>query len=728
MAQDPDMPLDDGKIRMPRYGAGQNRIGPSAPDKGTDDRSEMLRPGPTKRTDEEEQELLRRARKRFERCSRAEADIRKEGLDDDKFYSGDQWPTSVLTERAFDKRPAHTINKLPTFVHQVTNAHREERPAPNINPVGDRADLESAKVFRGMVRAIERDSRADIAYDTSFESTSRKGWGYWRVMTEWERPDSYNQVIVIRRVRNAYTVYMDPNHKEPDGSDARYAFVTEMVPRDDFKEQFPGKDPINWQEGGFGDEYKEWVTQESIRIAEYYELEYEKRTLALMPSGEARWKDELDERVLKDIVDTRESDVPKITWFKITGREILEEQEWPGQWIPIVKQIGDEVDIDGKVRQWGIVRFAKDPQRQYNYWNTAETELVALAPKAPWVLAEGQDEGYEQEWKTANIRSHPVLHYRPQTFEGHAVPPPQRQQFAQVPAGVTNARQSAAQDMMAVTGIRFDATLQERVYDESGRALRELRRSGDIGSFHFTDNFAISLRHSTEIIVDLIPKIYERKQIITILRDDDKEEAIMLDPTAPKALQEGDQRDPVTDKVMRAFNPNVGRYGVTATIGPSYATKRVEAAESMMDFVKAMPQAGQLVMDLIAKNQDWPEAEQFATRLAKALPPGMIQPEMKDVPPQVQALLQQMQQQIQQMTQERTAMMKQLMDQEADRAQRQDKIDKDFEAKLLAVIQKAEAAVATHIGSQLKDLAEGVNLLRDTLASPPPAANGKANG
>lgn len=734
MAQDPDRPLDNGRVGLPRTDSAMNRVAPSAGKggKGEGDDDITMRPGKPKRSAAEIAEILRRARKRYERSSKSEDALRKDGADDDKFYAGDQWPTAVLNDRSNEQRPAHVINKLPTFVHQVTNDHRQNRPSININPVGDRGDPDAAKMFRGMIRAIERDSFADIAYDTAFESTARKGWGFWRIRSRYEKEDSFDQVLTIERIRNAYTVYLDPNHKEPDGADSRFAFVTELIPREDFKEQFPNADPMNWIEGGVGDEYKEWIQQDSVRIAEYYELEYEMRTLVMLKDGIVGWKDELDEGVVErtGIETTRESKCPRVTLYKVSAHDILEEQEWPGKWIPIVKMIGDEVDIEGKVKLWGLVRFAKDPQRQYNYWCTAETELVALAPKAPWVVAEGQDEGYEQEYKVANTKSIPVLHYRPVSLEGHPVPPPQRQPFAQIPTGVANARQTSAQDMMAVTGIRFDATLGERVYDESGRALRELRERGDIGSFHFTDNFARSLRHTGEILVDLIPHFYDTKRILTILREDDKEETIQLDPNAPKAV--GEMRHPQTGKTIKTFNPKEGRYGVTVTIGPSYATKRIEASESMMDFVRAMPAAGQAIMDLVAKNQDWPGAEEIAARLAKLLPPGVNQPDIKDVPPQIAALIQQLQMQLQQMQTERTAMMRALTDQQADRAQRQDKIDKDFEARLLKVVadietktqqtqERAQSNFNTHIGAQLKELAEATRMLHGALA---PQANG----
>jgi hypothetical protein len=355
----------------------------------------------------------------------------------------------------------------------------------------------------------------------------------------------------------------------------------------------------------------------------------------------------------------------------------------------------------------------------YNYWRTLETELIALQPKAPWIMEEGQVEGHEDEWRMANIRSNPYLLYKGTSVAGHPAPPPQRQPFAGAPAGVEAAIQGAAQDMMATTGIRFDATLEERTYDESGRALRELRRSGDLGAVHYGLNYARGLRHTGEMLIDLIPKIYDVKRVITILREDDSEERITIDPHLNKPMAEAIGQD---GRMMKLFNPTIGKYGVTITIGPNYATKRIEAAENMMAFAKAMPNTASLFADLIAKNMDWPGAEEISSRIAKTLPPQLLQPDQKDMSPQVQALIQSMDQQIKQLGQQLQAAMAALNDKQQDRAIVVEKIQKDFEAKLANVVMQFETKMAAveskqiagdqaHVrteGSQFKDFAQGM--------------------
>jgi len=740
MAQDPLKPRDGGKVKLPRVDAGMNKIAPTASRGGKDGQSTDIKNITLGAKPRDRTALLVKAMLRMDKCIQAEAENRKPAVDDLKFKNGEQWPADVAAQRNFDKRPCLTINKLPTFINQITNDQRQNRPAINISPVGDKGDPEVAKMYRGLIRAIERNSSADIAYDTAFDSAVSMGWGYWRVTTEYESAESFDQVIHIKRIRNPFTVYLDPDHQEPDGADAKYGFVTEMLSRSDFEDQYPDADPVQWSQGGAGESLKNWIAQDQVRIAEYFEIKYEKRTLVALSNGHVGWEDELDDHVMDLIVagtleveNTREADVPKVKWYKLTAKEVLDEREWPGKWIPVIKVIGNEIDIEGKSKLSGLVRNAKDPQRMVNYWETAFTELVALQPKAPWIMEEGQVEGHETMWKQANIKAYPYLLYKATSVAGKPAPPPQRQPFGGIPAGVQQAISNAAQNMMAVTGIRFDATLSERMHDESGKAIRELRRSGDLGSFHYVDNLARSLKHCGAILIDLIPKVYDTKRMLTILREDDTEERVQLDPSAPKPMQEGKRPD---GKTLKIFNPTYGEYGVTVTIGPSYATKRIEASQSMMDFAKALPNTAALIADLIAKNQDWPGAPEMATRLAKALPPNLLAPEMKDVPPQVQALLSSMDGQIKQMGQERVAMMKALNDQQADRLVDVEKINKDFEAKVLKVVadmetkmaavqQKAEQSMQTQVGAKIEGLAQGVQALMEALAAPPAKAAAK---
>jgi hypothetical protein len=442
-----------------------------------------------------------------------------------------------------------------------------------------------------------------------------------------------------------------------------------------------------------------------VRIAEYFYFDHETRTLVKLANGHVGWWKDLDESLQQKaesdpefIVEERDVQVKKVKWCKITSKQILEENEWLGTHIPVIRVIGDEVNLEGKIGYAGMIRDAKDAQRMYNYWVTSETELIALTPKAPYIMEEGQVEGHEQRWKDAHIKSYPYLLYKNTNVAGKPAPPPQRQQFMGPPAGVVQAKISAAQDMQATTGIRFDATLQERNYDESGKALRELKRVGDLGNFHYVDNLSRSLRFTGVQLIELIPKVYDSPRVVTILREDDSEETVKIDPTLGKPH---DQRQMPDGKVQRLFNPKLGEYSVAVTIGPSFATKRAEAADSMLNFLKVIPNSAPLVADLIAKNMDWPGADEIYTRLASQLPPHLQNKNIQNFPPEAKGLINSMMQQMTQLKQEHDQAVQMLGDKERDRAidrealqNERESIRADFEAKITKVMVDMETKFA----------------------------------
>lgn len=671
--------------------------------------------------DESDEDLLKRMRKRFDRCVSAETENRKAELEDLKFKAGDQWPADVATQRNTDRRPCMTVNRIPVLVHQVTNDLRQNRPGINVSPVGDKGDPEAAKIYRGMIRAIERDCQADIAYDTASDSAVSIGEGFFRLLTEYDGPDSFDQVAVIKRIRNRFTVYMDPGAQEPDGADSRFGFITDLIPRDQYEAEYPDADPMPWSPQGVGEGFKDWIAKDEVRIAEYFELKTIKKVLVQLDNGYTGYKDDLSDDV-KDrirskrisIEQERDVEVPSWKWYKATGKEIIERNDWLGKWLPIIRVVGEEIDIEGKVRYSGLIRNAKDPQRIKNYSVTAQIEIVALQPKAPYIVAEGQIEGHETQWKQANTVNYPYLSYKPDSVQGKPVPPPQRNAPPPPSQGWEILRNQAEQDLMATTGVRFDANQSQTRVDDSGRAVRELRRSSDVGNFHYADNLARAMKNLGAQLIDLIPKLYDGKRIATILREDDSEERIMIDPEAEAAFKE--TRDPKTGKTIKIFNPTMGRYACTVTIGPSYATKRIEAAESMMAFAKALPNTAALISDLIAQNQDWPGAEVIADRLAKTIPAQLLAPDVKDVPPQVQAVMQHMEESIKQLNQQLQQAMAALNDKAADRDVALEKIHLDFEKSILATMQKAESDFQKHIGSHVRDLATDVKALTDALA------------
>lgn len=596
-----------------------------------------------------DEKLLNEAKERFRLSQEAESEYRALALEDLKFRAGEQWPQDVKQQRDMDRRPCLTVNRIPQFVRQITNGQRQNRPAIKVSPVDDKGDVETAKILQGLIRHIEYNSSADAAYDTAFESAVTHGRGFFRILTDYCDPLSFEQDILFKRVRNPFTVYMDPNSTAPDGSDMEWCFVIEDVSKDEFKRLYPKAKMSAMQDWQSLGDSQNWCTRETARVAEYFYREFEPERIYLIATQDQKsvvTQNEIERLWAKsvrfEIIDERKTMIPKIRWCKINGVEVLEETEFPGCFIPIIPVLGEELDIEGKRVLEGIIRHAKDPQRMLNYWVSSETETIALAPRAPFIGVEGQFEGHEDKWKTANVRNHAFLEYKPKTIGGQMAPAPQRNVFEPPIQAITQARMQAADDIKATTGI-YDAALGARSNENSGVAIQRRKQQSETSNFHFVDNLTRSLRHAGRIIIDLIPEVYDTARAIRTIGEDGEETVVQINQLFQKNGE------------VKAYHMGVGKYDVTVDTGPSYATKRQEALDSMLELTRVYPQAAQVAGDLMVRNMDWPGARDIADRLKKTLPPGIAEDPEKgqpQIPPEMQAQMQQMGQQIDGLTQQ----------------------------------------------------------------------------
>jgi len=571
---------------------------------------------------------------------------RKDAADDLKFVGGEQWPAEMQNSRQLEARPCITVNKLDAFCRQISNQQRQQRPRMRSHPTNSVATKKVADVITGMLRHIELNSNADTAYDTAFDSAVKAGWGYWRISSRYVNDDSFDQEIFIDAIENMFTVYFDPNSVQPDGADQEKCVIAVTMSKAEFRRKYPDADDGgNFNARGVGDMSQEWVTKEDIRVAEFFKFEYEKATLILLSDGSKGFKEDLPKNYKEifssvgvTVVDERESVKRKVKWYKLTAMEILEEKDFPGKYIPIIPVYGNIDIINGKRKIYGIVRHSKDPQRMYNYWATAATESVALAPKAKWLMAEGQDEGHENEWAKANISAMPVLRYKQTDVDGQPAPPPQRLQPEPAAEGILQQMQTVSGDLREVIGITDPA--MRVTGNVSGKALNAERMQSDNSTFHFYDNLTRSMQHTGKVIIGLIPVFYSEQRVMRIIGDDGKPDMITIN--GKKTTVEGE---------VIENNVCVGEYDIVMDIGPGFQSKRLEAVDSLMALAQADPNLMQVAGDLIFRNMDFPGAEVIADRLAAANPMAQID-DKSDVPPQAQMQIKNLQQQLQQAQQQ----------------------------------------------------------------------------
>lgn len=576
--------------------------------------------------DLKDSDFLRLARERYEQGVDAERENREDAEDDLRFRSGDQWPEGVPEAREAEKRPCLTINRMPSFIRQVTGDVRLNSPAIKVRPVDDVADPLLAQTFTGLIRNIEHVSYAQTAYVTAVDNAATCGSGAFRIATEYSNNDNFDQDIRIRRITNPFAVVWDPHAKELTMEDANWCFVVEEMGTKEFKAAYPKASLAEFEADEPSENLGTWWDRETIKVAEYWFKAPVSRTIAEVMTEQGPQIFDITkmpepERAGLPIEKTREVKDYRVRQVVMSGVEVLEGPfEWMGRYIPIVPVWGEEVHVGRRTMRHGLVRFAKDPQRIYNYSRTASTENVSLAPKAPYIGTVDQFKNLDKYWSKANTANWAFLPYNP---DPRAPGRPEREQPPPVQTALAQEAAMASDDMKAVNGL-FDASLGARSNETSGRAIIARQREGDVGTFVYIDNLALAISYAGRILVDLIPRIYDSTRIVRVLGEDDEEMFVALNQPA---TDEGGQEILLNDL-------SVGEYDVVVDTGPSFSTKREEAAENMMSLINSVPQAGLAAADLIVKNMDFPGAEEISKRLRKlAVAQGIAEPLEGDQPP-----------------------------------------------------------------------------------------------
>lgn len=598
--------------------------------------------------------VIRKMLERFRLSADAEADNRKRGLEALKFRRGGeyQWDDRMLGLRREDNRPSDSYNQIPQFVHQVTNDMRLNMSQIKFLP-GEDGDQEVAEVYEDLARSIQSTSEAEVAYDTAADSQVTIGWGYYRFLTEYESEKTFDQVIKIGWVPNTFTVYDDPLTYLQDRSDRKYLIQVMDQNVDDFNHENDKEYDSSTLES-IGDHAPEWAGEKTVRVAEYWTVEEETSLLYRMKkSGKVSTT---KPTTAPNTWESRTVIIPKVKWRKCTAMEVLEERDWAGKYIPYVFVSGEELIIDGKKYYSGIVEQMMAPQRQYNYWTNAATEMVALAPRAPFIAAVGQIDGsLAQFWDSANIKNYPYLPYNPIDVNGTTLPAPQRAQNSADIGSMMAMVQQAQQNFYATTGI-YPASLGQVSNEKSGKAIMARQREGDVSTFHFSDNEARGKRFAGRVLADLMPKIYDGPRSLRLTKEDKTSREVRVN-------QSFKDKDGKTKK----FDLTVGTYDIAVTTGPSFTTKRQEASETQVQIAQAYPQLMEIAGDIVVGNMDWPGAAEIAERIKKTLPPQLLEePEEGQVPPQIVAQMQQMQAVIEQMSAQLQQAQQELQSKQAD--------------------------------------------------------------
>ena len=577
-------------------------------------------------------------KKRFTQAIEADRENRDRALQDAEFEAdtGDNtinavWPPKIKQAREQDGRICLTINKSRTITRQVANELRLQPPAISVAPSED-GDVATAAVIEGLVRSIEQRSKAKRIYAKAGEDAARGNMGFWRVTTDYVAPDSFDQEILIKPILNPLSVVYDPAAQDATCRDARFCFVYDDMPKEEFEARFKDKTQSEFYADGSARMDGEWIKKDTIRLAEYWCVEEEPKSLQLLTDGSTRWAD--DKTPLPfgvTVKQTRQSNRKKVCMYLVSGAEVLEEHEWAGDRIPIIPVWGEIARIGGKQVRNGVLTYARDAMRLHSFARSANAETVAAQPKAPYLLTAKMVAGYEKMWAQAATGNPAVLYYNvdPQAPGGK----PERLSPPTPSAGWVQEALQSADDIKATTGI-FDASLGAKSNETSGKAIIARQREGDVGTYTFVDNVMDAIEETGRVIIDLIPHIYDAPREIRILGKKMEPQILAVNQALYKPVTDQNGQpviDPNTGQPamdLQHIDLTVGRYDVTVSTGPSVTTQRQETAELLTNALQAAPMLAPVILPRLAEVIDLPDADEFAAEV-KAL----LQPQPQQAPP-----------------------------------------------------------------------------------------------
>jgi hypothetical protein len=544
---------------------------------------------------------------------------------DQRFRANDQWSDAAKRERELDGRPWLTFNQMNTYVNQVVNPIKQADKTFKAKPDDNQGDPTIARVVDGLFKKIMRQSMGHAVVGHMIECQAGCSIGWVRLDHGYKDDESFEQEIFLKKVENPLSVFCDPAARDPVRSDAMWMAVTEMWPKSSFEARWPDAaqesvdDPATAGARSGITDFGYWSDDKDIRICEYYRKVATTKTIAKMPDGTTKDITGKEDTLGMQAQQTRKVQSYRVEKYMVTGSEVLEGPiEVPGCYIPLVPAVGGEIALDRGIYRYSVIRFIRDPQKLYNLARTAMAEHLGQTPKAPYLATAKMISRYRAMWDTVSTKNRSYLLY--DVDKDAPTARPERVAAAETPVALIQDAQISRDDMKYGSGIH-DASLGAKSQEVSGVALHAKQMESDVSNYHFADNLEATLTHIGRVAMSWIPVIYDTPRTILLVNEDGTEHPTPINTP---------QIDPNTGYTVIVNDLTNAKFSVTVDIGPSYSTRRIESAQEIGEFMKALPpQQAMLISDIYARNQEWEGHEEIADRLKATVPPQIIQASQK---------------------------------------------------------------------------------------------------
>lgn len=564
-----------------------------------------------------DEKLLEQIRDDFTYCRDYWRENYEAAADDMQYADCNPWTAADLKDR--EGRPCICPDELSQYVKSANNNQRQNKREIVATPKGMGATDENAQHREAIIRGLQHASKAQSVYTSIFESVAWCAFGFGRINLEYVSESEEHVQPRIKRIPNFATVYMDPDAKEPDFSDAEICFVVESFRENRFAEKFP-----NAKKRSFTATDKQlapgWFDGQNITVAEYFKV----------TKGKSRARKER-----------------KVMQYITNGVEILEKNEWIGSWIPIFGMFGEEIYvIEGgrsKRKFLSLIRRSKAPQKALAYIASQELEEFGMSPRVPLVGYKGQFDTDADAWNMLNKVPRPYVQLDVPSDWNSAwgVPPiPQRPQFVPNTQAYEMAFERYRRSVQSGMGLNPLPTAAQRQNEKSGVALEKIQTQEATGSFHLTDNLDRMLVHVGLQLNELITLTMDEPRQVAIQNQDETHGLLWVGAKPPTEAEQNEDYLVTSD----------GEFGITIATGPNFQSQREMQSnfvDTLLGEIAKMPIPPQLMMHLLGLAIKLKNIGPIGEEIAELLIPEQD----ANVPPQAQAAIQQAQGMIQQMGQ-----------------------------------------------------------------------------
>ena len=557
---------------------------------------------------------------------------------DKYFVYIDQWSAAQRDQMNRLHKPILQENMLYDYVNKIVGQQRENTGELTVKSLIGQVSEDDIKLNEDFLRQICFNSKSRVAYQTAFADMVSGSFGAFRIVTDYEHPDSMNQIPKIVPIKDPEKTFYDCYAHDPTKCDGNYAGYFVTMSRKEFMKAhpeipYPQSFPVKPEIEAFN-----WGFRDYITIVEYYKKEWYDYKMHRLNDGrmvkDEEWKqikDHINEirgfiidELGNEIEDMSVLGAPfieetitkkdcKIMMYKAIYGKIIEKKEFPGNQLPIIFAPGPSMLIDGEERLMSFVRFALDAQRFHNFVLVETAYAIQTSRREQFMGTPDNIAGHEEVWRNiANVQG--LLPAKPDPVTQQL---PIKLSPSEIPSTLMALLPQSAQTIQNILGY-YEANRGKDSYEKSGIAIERQQSAGGMSVATFYDNLNRAIEQAGRVIMAIKPHLYDIERVIPLIDSSGKSYQKKINENMPGGIK-NDMR----------FN----KYDVILEAGPSSEIQKEKSFELMTDLCKIIPDFAPRVADKLVSLTNFDCTPTLIERAKTLVPPEILAKEEGKPPP-----------------------------------------------------------------------------------------------